>query len=431
MQKKRFKILIVPGLIPYPPDDGGKLCIYCFIDYLRKFHEIHLLLSCYSYKDEENVEALRRHWTDVEIYSVSLFEARQSEGMTGRIRYLFKRLLEKTIGKLEQNIVKNHPSYGWFTVEQTTPFYPLTHEFIKVLSGILANHRFDIIQTELTSMITLINLFPPTAKRIFVQIEERSGVIRDFGTTAGVSNDYVDYVAGNTEFLEFSYMARYDAVFALNDSDRLRISQKIPNLKVRTSPYGLLDRDLINAPDFNGFKAENLIFIGSELHYPNVDALNWFVDDLVVKFKSRPFKKIYVTGRWSEATKQKLRFRESSLEFIGFVDDLSPYLRKSVSIVPIRIGGGGIRTKILTAMMHGTPVVSTTLGSVGIKGLHPTELLISNTADDFVRSIEELFRDEGKCRNMITSAYDLVKREYSQSHVAELRNSFYHEIVAE
>jgi glycosyltransferase involved in cell wall biosynthesis len=429
MQPKRFKILIIPGLIPYPPDDGGKLCIYCFIDHLRKVHDIQLLLSCTTYKNEEDVAALQKHWPDVVIHQVTSIDSTTENSFRNTITHLAKRFFEKIAEKIEAQKPKIRSRYDWFTISQTTPFYPHDHRFVDKLASILADNQFDIIQTELTPMLNLVNMFPSSAKKIFVQIEERAGIVRDFGVTAGVSQDYLGYVAGNTEHLEFSYMKKYDAVFALNDSDKAKIQEKAPSLKVYTSPYGLLDRDLLKQPDSVSEKPENLILIGGEIHYPNVDALNWFVDELASMFNPRPFKKVLVTGRWSDATKARIMRKASYVEFLGFVDDLSYYLHNSLSIVPIRIGGGGIRTKILTAMMHGAPVVSTTLGAVGIKGAHGNELLIADSAEDFVLAINDLFHDQEKCNRMRKNAYDLVVKEYSQTHVSELRNELYHKVV--
>jgi glycosyltransferase involved in cell wall biosynthesis len=165
------------------------------------------------------------------------------------------------------------------------------------------------------------------------------------------------------------------------------------------------------------------------MHYPNVDGLNWFLTDLINRFSTIPFKKLYVTGRWSKKTIRTFREKRGFVDFIGFVDDLAPYLANCVSIVPIRIGGGGIRTKILTAMMYGAPVVTTSIAAVGIKGEHGKELLISDSADDFVNSIIELFENREKSNAMIKKAYELVKREYSQTSVAELRNRHYTEMM--
>jgi glycosyltransferase involved in cell wall biosynthesis len=261
-----------------------------------------------------------------------------------------------------------------------------------------------------------------------VQIEGRSDVIYDYGISNNIDPDYVQYVAGNTKFIEYAFMKQYDAIFALSEADKINIQQNVTSkTKVYTSPFGILDAD-INDLDVDSLKFENLIFMGGEGHHPNADALSWFLTDIINKFTIRPFNKLYVTGEWSEKTINKYKQLYDCVDFVGFVDDLTPYLKNSISIVPIRIGGGGIRTKILSAMAQGSPVVATSLSAMGIKYEDKKNLLIANTAGDFVNAINNLFNDGEFARNISREAHGLIVKDYTQSRVGEIRNKIYEEI---
>jgi glycosyltransferase involved in cell wall biosynthesis len=430
--KTRLNILVIPELLPYPPTDGGKLCTFMLIDYLRAFHNIHILLAAYDVSNKNNIAQLSAAWPDVTVHTVEIFSQPTQESFERKAVNSLKNVFVK-FKKLyrpnskEPAAVDVYSRYGpYFAL----PFNPHHRDFIKKLAEVLADNKFDIIQTELTGMLNLVNLFPVNTKKVFVQIESKGNVLFDYGISNNFNKNYIKHVAGNTAFLEYAYMSEYDAVLALNDTDANEIRQNVPaTVKVYTSPFGLLDRDVAN-PDFDKITIENLIFIGGEGHYPNYDGLSWFLTNIITELPTGPFKNIYVTGTWSAETRQKFTVLSDSINFIGFVDDLSPYLQTSVCIVPIRIGGGGIRTKILSAMAQGSPVIATTLSSVGINGGHEKELIVADTAKDFADAITNLFANPQLARNIARNAHRLILNEYTQTAVGQKRDNIYHQICA-
>ena len=72
--KQQLQVLAIPGMIPFPPNDGGKLCIFGLIDYLRNFHHIQVLLPLYNPYDTGIVQNLRLQWPNVIIHTVRLYE---------------------------------------------------------------------------------------------------------------------------------------------------------------------------------------------------------------------------------------------------------------------------------------------------------------------------------------------------------------------
>ncbi|MFD0749285.1 glycosyltransferase [Mucilaginibacter calamicampi] len=427
LAKNRFNILIIPELLPYPPTEGGRLCIFVLIDYLRKFHDIQLLLAAYSKDDTRTIDQLRAEWPEVIIHVAELYTEPAPEKFRQKLK---RRVLDslKSIYYSRKKMGVATDVYSRYDPHFTLPFNPHHRDFISKLVSVLDQTKFDIIQTELTRMLNLVSLFPPASKKIFVQIESKSDILYDYGRSHGFDVNYIEHVAGNTAFIEYAYMAQYDAVFALNDLDARQIREHVPpSVAVYTSPFGLLDKD-VAAADFADEKKEHLIFMGGEGHYPNYDGLYWFLSDVLKEIPDKPFKNIYITGNWSVATKAKFSQLSDQVNFIGFVDDLSPYLRSSICIVPIRIGGGGIRTKILSAMAQGSPVIATTLSSVGIKGDHGRELLIADTAENFAQAIIELFAKPPEAQAMARNAYRLLLAEYTQTAVGAKRNGFYQSI---
>src|SRR6187402_1657189 len=141
---KKSKILLIPDLIPFPPDDGGKLCVYSFVDYLRKFHEIHLLLSCNRPEDDASINSLKECWPDVEIHDVKLYEIKVDVNILTQASNLVVRLLKKIIRTLENVQTKDQSQNDWQS-NRTTPFFPHRLPFVIKLEALLSLHKFDVI----------------------------------------------------------------------------------------------------------------------------------------------------------------------------------------------------------------------------------------------------------------------------------------------
>jgi glycosyltransferase involved in cell wall biosynthesis len=125
---------------------------------------------------------------------------------------------------------------------------------------------------------------------------------------------------------------------------------------------------------------------------------------------------------------KKYEAHPSQVQFTGFVEDLYTVTKDSISIAPVRIGGG-LRTKILLAMAQGTPVICTTFALEGINATHQESIMIADDKDMFCSAVEYLVADLDRTFAICQKAQSLVKNNYSQSVVSELRYKFYQKIL--
>jgi glycosyltransferase involved in cell wall biosynthesis len=73
--------------------------------------------------------------------------------------------------------------------------------------------------------------------------------------------------------------------------------------------------------------------------------------------------------------------------FAGMVDDLAgEYLAASVALVPLR-AGSGLKVKLIEALAHGVPVVSTSVGAEGVEAAPPEILRIHDEPEGFAEAI--------------------------------------------
>ena len=107
----------------------------------------------------------------------------------------------------------------------------------------------------------------------------------------------------------------------------------------------------------------------------------------------------------------------------GTVPDIRPYLwSSSVSIVPLRIGGG-TRLKIYEAMAAGIPVVSTTIGAEGLKVDPPENIRLADDPQSFARDCLDLLADPGERARIAGSARQMVCAEFSWEAVSRCYES--------
>jgi hypothetical protein len=96
----------------------------------------------------------------------------------------------------------------------------------------------------------------------------------------------------------------------------------------------------------------------------------------------------------SNPTEEMLALASDRLVIDGFIDDLGPVLSKArVMLVPLRYGAG-LKGKIVTAMAHGLPVVTTSVGAEGMALTHGENVLVADTPQDMAAAVARLYTDE-------------------------------------
>jgi glycosyltransferase involved in cell wall biosynthesis len=101
-----------------------------------------------------------------------------------------------------------------------------------------------------------------------------------------------------------------------------------------------------------------------------------------------------------------------NVEVTGTVGDVRPYYRDALAaIVPLRVGGG-TRLKILEAMAAGTPVISTALGAEGLAVSPGENILLTETAEQWVAALEAVSSDGALRSRLAGAGHALVRERY-------------------
>ena len=163
--------------------------------------------------------------------------------------------------------------------------------------------------------------------------------------------------------------------------------------------------------------------MGSLGYGPNQDGIVWFCSEILPRIRKSSSRnvKLTIVGFNPPA---EVRALESAGDIVvtGGVESVAPYYRDSdIVIAPIRYGSG-TRIKILEAMSHRRPVISTTLGAEGIDVRPGADIMICDTPEAFAASCLELIQDGGRRRSIAQLGRRLIEEKYSDRTIAAAVN---------
>lgn len=160
------------------------------------------------------------------------------------------------------------------------------------------------------------------------------------------------------------------------------------------------------------WQPDSLLFVGSFAHQPNVDAVRWFVADILPLVRHhRPAIQLHIVGAdapWDIFALQD----QPGIRLHGRIsDDALRQLYRQVTLVvaPLRFGAG-VKGKVVEALAYGLPVVTTPIGAEGIPDA-ASVLDIHTAPQELADAIITLCQDSSRLltrRQAITG--------YSQAH---------------
>ncbi len=418
---KKQTILIITFCIPWPVADGGKMYVYTSVNYLRRHYDITLLVSVYSQTDLDNVAHIRALWPDVKIEVVSYIK---QLGFKEKVKKGIRDFYNKNIAR-EAIAAQEHIFFN--LRRKITNIFLLSPNFLSKCEQLFTENSFDIVQVEYSTNIAAINFIPKNTITVYVEIESLYSIMEDFISVNGGGDFSNTYLVNCAKNIELDFLRRYDAIFTLNGSDRQRIGGQLPGNAIYTSPYAVPDSYFTQPGVQQNWRPEKLIFVGSESHYPNKDAVEWYVKEILPLVKNTTLQ-LYITGTWSEAFKVSLA-SYNNIVFTGFVNDLSALMTNSIMIVPIRLGGGGIRAKIIQAMAFGIPVVATSLGCAGIVANDDERILMRNDPQSFADAVSLLSTNIEKGKALLEASFITAKENYTEAAAGKVRHGFYQQLL--
>lgn len=213
---------------------------------------------------------------------------------------------------------------------------------------------------------------------------------------------------------ELSLIRRSDQTWCVSEDDKAVFEDEVPTAKIRVIPN-------IHVLRGRGRKFEDregLFFIGSFLHRPNRDAIQYFLESIYpLVCRVLPDINFYVAG--SNMTDEILAYGSETIRILGHVRDPDHLFKRSrLLVAPLRFGSG-MKGKIGQALSYGLPVVTTNIGAEGFRFRNGCEALIADDATAFARAVTQAYSDRELWQQLSDNGYRYVQDNLSPPVVSE------------
>ena len=228
-----------------------------------------------------------------------------------------------------------------------------------------------------------------------------------------VKKQYLKHLAGSLESYEVSQIAKYDGVLTVAQEDYEWYAKYLTKDMLLLNPIGI-DIDKYGLPsEEKNRETFSFGFIGALDWIPNADGLAWFLNEVWPKVNaSCPHAQFHIAGR--NMPDKFADIKEDGLVIHGEVEDAIVFMSSlDVMVAPLFVASG-IRVKILEAMALSKVVLSTTIALKGNHAVDNKEVILANTASEFIAKMTALCTEKGVSRSIGGSARQFVHDHFNQ-----------------
>lgn len=386
-----MRLLWVKGGKLLPVDTGGKIRSYNILRHLSRRHEVVLLSYYPGAADPEYDVAIKREFPGA--VTVPLGDP---GGVTGRALHYAVRF----------------PQSAPYSVSKFTSPNVRTK-----VGELLADPRLDVAVAD---FLLVTDNFPKrsTKPTVLFQHNVESALWR---RNAAYERNPVKKALFRVEATKmYRYerraLERFDQIVAVSEHDQALMHAMKPNSPIGVVRTGVDVTGFTPPTDAPTRSESTVMFLGSMDWPANIDGVEYFCQQIWPAITAAvPGAKFQVVGR--TPPERIVRFGGPSVEIVGGVKSVQPYLHKaSIFVVPLRIGGG-TRLKIYEAMAAAVPIVSTTVGAEGLDVRDGEDIVLADDAASFADSVIGLLRDEDR-RGRIAKAAVATASRFDWSVIA-------------
>lgn len=394
-------LLYLVHRLPFPPNKGDKVRSYHLLKHLTARHRVFLGTFVDDPDDDGHIDTVRKLCPDLHVARLRPFTAklRSLSGLLTHealgLRYYRNAGLHDWVkhtladNQIDATVIFSSVMAQYMEPRAGSANPPMLVDFVDVDSAkwtaYAANHRWPmswLYQREGERLLAYERGVAARSLRSFFVTENEADLFRKMGPECA---DRVEAMSNGVDPDYFS---------------------PAPG---RPSPF---------RADPSGATEIPVVFTGAMDYWPNIDAVSWFVSDMLPKLLLLwPQLRFYIVGRSPAAAVQALA--SDIVTVTGTVPDVRPYLQHAAVVVaPLRVARG-IQNKVLEAMAMGRPVVTSDACAGAIDAPVGEALIAATTGDDFVREIDALLKAPVRASAMGMSGRNCVVNNYSwAAHLA-------------
>lgn len=211
---------------------------------------------------------------------------------------------------------------------------------------------------------------------------------------------------------EFSLFKKADVIHVVGSYEQSYLQKEFPEKPIRNIPLYIYE-DIGVSTTHPIEERKNLLYVGGFGHPPNYDAVLWFAREVFPKItKVYPDIKWYVVGSNPPEEIQELNSR--NIDVKGFVTDEELnelYATCRMAVVPLRYGAG-VKGKVVEAVYHQIPLITTFIGAEGIS-VEENAFIIADGEDQMAREIIQSYEDFERLKRISENCKLLIANYYT------------------
>jgi O-antigen biosynthesis protein len=228
--------------------------------------------------------------------------------------------------------------------------------------------------------------------------------------------------ANQMKKLEYAIMEQADIVYYPSFLEIDEIAKEAPMVKATAIPvYVYEEPNKIKPKDAN--EREDLVFVGGFAHEPNVDAVRWFVNEVLpLVVKEIPDIRFQVIG--SNPPDEIKNMASNHVIIRGFVSEeelTKAYNKARVAVVPLRFGAG-MKGKVIEALYNNVPLLTTSIGTQGLQSYEGV-MKVEDEAVGFANTLIELYQNPEMLNTMTASMPEYIEKYFSFSAATKIISS--------
>ncbi|MES2767489.1 MAG: glycosyltransferase family 4 protein [Bacteroidota bacterium] len=399
-----MKILQLTPRIPFPLHDGGAICMYNTAKYLTKAGHSVTLAALNTNKHFVAPEVMKGACDEVVTTNINtdLSAIAAFKNLFTKLPYNAERFISEEFSGLLQSLLKKN-SYDIIQIESI--FVAFYIDIIRSYSKapvVLRAHNAEYMITERLAQHEK-NLFKKT---------------------------YLRFLAGRMKRFEAELFKKFDGILAITPDDEAIIKKMGYEGKTAVMPAGV-DTNFFSPAPNEDFSAKRMFFFASLEWSANIEALQWLMREVFFKIqKLHPDLELHIGGK--NPDERTLFFKNvPGVQFHQNIESAPDFMRAhGIQIVPL-LSGGGMRVKIIEAMSAGKAIISTSIGAEGIKYENGKNILIADTAEEFITQIDKCFKNGERVKTISRNARETALQHYSWEQQTEIALKMYRELLKE
>jgi polysaccharide biosynthesis protein PslH len=412
------RILFLSQLVPYPLDAGPKVRSYYVLRQLSQKHRVTLL----AFSRSDDTPASIKHLLDFceEVHLVKMH------------RSLFRNILAMVESLLTRKS---------FIISRD--FIP---EMARTIDNLIKTKQFDAIHADQLWMAQYALRARKIAPDLKLLLDEHNACFQIWMRLAVGERNPLKRLLLEREWnrlreYEAYTCSQFDHIVTVTEENHNTLRSLVDSQKKQSEKSGFQEtqkrfsiipicidtNSILPVQTIPG--SLDVLHIGTMFWMPNIEGVLWFAREVWPKVIAQiPQATFTIAGKKPPAEIHGLSKNgagKSSIQVIGYIPDLQPYLTKAgVFIVPL-LSGSGMRVKIIDAWCWGLPIVSTSIGAEGIHFDPGKNILIADDPEDFANAVVKILHEPLLAQMLSLNGRRWVEENYNWRTVYTQWDSIY------